>query len=64
MGAGAALWLSSIRLARRNQARHPDQYKVVRYEDLVTLPVEVLEDVCQFLGEDFADSMLRISSAP
>lgn len=52
-GGAVAVWLYSIRLAQRNQARYPDRYKVVRYETLVTRPQETLRELCQFLGEEY-----------
>ena len=64
VGAGVALWLSSARWARRNAARYPERYKVVRYEDLVSRPTSILQDVCRFLEEPFDESMLRVESSP
>jgi len=31
VGAGTAMWLSSVNMARRHQERYPDQYKIIRY---------------------------------
>lgn len=64
VGAGSALWLSSVRHAKRNLARYPGSYKIVRYEDLVSRPQETIEDVCRFLNEPFNKRMLTVSSEP
>jgi hypothetical protein len=64
VGAGSALWLSSVRSARRNQRKHPESYKIVRYEDLASRPQETIEDVCHFLDEPFDARMLTVSSQP
>ena len=58
VGSGIALWNWSVQHARRNLARHPGRYAVVRYEDLVTRPEATLRRVCTFVGEDFAPEML------
>jgi len=49
VGAGAALWRWSERLAVANGRRFGDRYRVIRYEDLVTDEEAVLEDVGRFL---------------
>lgn len=64
VGAGTAEWLSSVRLARSHAARHPDQYRVLRYEDLVTEPGAVLRGVCTFIGEPYAEEMFSMAGAP
>jgi hypothetical protein len=62
LGSGVALWLWSLRQARRNEARHPARYAVVRYEDLVTRPHEVLHQVCSFVGVVFTPEMLEVAA--
>lgn len=42
----------------RNQLK-PDQWLDVRYETLVREPEDVLEKVCQFLGEEYSPDMLN-----
>lgn len=59
-GRSAASWLRSARLARRNAAEWPDNYRVVRYETLVSRPEGTMREVCSFLGEDYAPEMLRL----
>lgn len=64
VGAGIAEWGMSADLARRNVAANPDRYRIVRYEDLVTRPVEALRDICVFVGVDYSDEMLDMGGAP
>ncbi len=55
------LWLRSMRSARRAARRYrPDQFRELRYEDLVTRPVEALAGLCRFLGlpPDHIDRMV------
>lgn len=62
-GAATAMWLWSVRQARRNQARYPDRYRALRYETLAERPEETLRELCAFLGEPFAPEMLSLEGA-
>lgn len=64
VGAGTAMWLDSARLAERNLARYPDQYKIVRYETLAMQPEATLREICDFLGEAYSPAMLTMAGAP
>jgi hypothetical protein len=64
VGAGTAEWLSSVRLARRNERRHPDRYLIVRYETLATEPEASLAEICAFIDEPFTREMLSMEGAP
>ncbi len=59
VGAGAAMWLWSARLGERNQHRYPDRYRVVRYESLVSDPVEVFSKILEFVGEEYVPGLVR-----
>jgi hypothetical protein len=63
-GGATARWNYSVRLAERHLRRHPRDYLVVRFEDLVRHPEDTLREVCGFLGESFVSSMLMMSGAP
>ncbi len=63
-GAGTAMWLQSTNLARRNQALYPQQYKIVRYESLVTQPEKIMQDVCAYIGEEYDAQMLNMKGSP
>lgn len=63
VGAGTAMWLNSNRLAERNQKRYPDQYKIVRYEDLAGQTEQSLREICDFLNEDYSPAMLSMHGA-
>jgi hypothetical protein len=44
--------------------RHqPDKFMVVRYEDLVKAPHEILEKICRFAGFNFVPAMLKPTRA-
>jgi hypothetical protein len=57
------MWLSSINLAKHNQQRYPDRYKIIRYETLAAQPEETLCDICAFIGEDYTSEMLAMEGA-
>lgn len=63
-GGATARWRYSMELARRNVRRYPDDYTVVRYEDLVLRTEGVLRDVFSFLGEPFDPRTLAMGGAP
>lgn len=63
-GGATARWLYSARLARRNLRRYPDQYLIIRFEDLVRRPEETLRAVCGFIGEDYTPAMPAMDGAP
>jgi hypothetical protein len=63
-GGAAARWRYSVALAERNRRRYGERYLVVRFEDLVLRPADVLRKVCSFLGEQFHEDMLLMSEAP
>ena len=64
VGGATARWLYSARHALRNRRRHRGRYMVIRYEDLVTNPAEVMVHVCQFIGERFVPAMLDLNGMP
>lgn len=63
-GGAVARWRYSERLGSRNLEHHPDGYRLLRYEDLVTDPEAVIRDVCAFVGEEFEPAMLVMGDAP
>jgi hypothetical protein len=63
VGAGTAMWLESVKLARRGQRKYPGHYMVVRYEDLVAQPEQMLHKICDFLGEQYVPEMLTMTMA-
>ncbi|MBZ0265986.1 sulfotransferase [bacterium] len=51
--------LLGMKMAAVNQEIYgAEQYKVVRFEDLTTKPMEVLQEICEFTGVDRTESML------
>lgn len=63
-GAGTAMWLQTTYLAEKNQALYPFQYKIIRYESLVTQTENVLQDACEFIGEAYDPVMLNMQGSP
>jgi len=64
VGAGTAEWLSSARLALRNEGRFRGSYRSVRYEALVRDPEGTLAELCAFIGAPYAPEMLSMHGAP
>lgn len=57
LGWETAMWLHSAELARRNGRACPDNYRVVRYEELAARPHETAAELCDFLGEQYLAPM-------
>ncbi len=51
--AAAHYWKTAARLAERFTRQFPAQFQILRYEDLVARPEEVLSTATEFLGEIF-----------
>jgi len=64
VGGAVARWLYTISLAHRNLKKYPQQYMVVRFEDLVHAPESTLKAICQFIGEEYFSGMLELPGAP
>ncbi len=58
VGWSIARWVASADVARTNQERFPEQYLVLRHEDLWLRPEEVLQRVCRFLEERYSPEMV------
>jgi len=64
VGFETAHWIRSAKLARQNQQRYPDHYKIVLCEELYSRPEKTLLEVCHFLDEEYFPSLLDESSKP
>ena len=53
-------WKSAIRAVDQAKAQHPESILRVRYEDLVSDPVTVVQRICAFLGITYRDAMLDV----
>jgi hypothetical protein len=62
LGVATARWRSSAGLAVRNLAEFSGRYMVIRYEEMVTDPGAVLQEVCTFLDEEYSPVMLRMEA--
>lgn len=48
-----------LEFAKNNKDRFGDKvYKVIKYEDMVTRPREVLNDICDFIEVNFSENMM------
>jgi hypothetical protein len=63
-GGATARFIYSARLAERNRRTHPDDYLIVRFEDMVRQPESTVSAVCAFLGITFDPAMLDLPAAP
>jgi hypothetical protein len=52
------LWSLSVHLAAYGLRAYPGRYHVLRYENLVQKPQEVVQELCRFLEIEFRESML------
>ncbi len=64
LGIETARWKYSCTLATRNRKRFPEQYKIVRYEDMVNDPAGVMQDICEFVGEPYDENMIQMRNVP
>jgi hypothetical protein len=53
------LWAESIYRFRQNKRRYPNNYYLLRFEDLVSNPEASIRQVCDFAGVDFQEPMLQ-----
>jgi O-antigen/teichoic acid export membrane protein len=63
-GGATARWTYSCHLAESHVRRHPENYVVVRYEDMVLRTDATLRHVCAFLDIEFVPEMLDMGGAP
>lgn len=49
-----ASWELSAQVAMTSQARHPDRYMIVRWEDLAASPASVCEALSEFIGTELS----------
>lgn len=63
LGASTARWLASINAARRNKRKYPENYMIIRFEDLVSDPEKVCREICEFIGEEYDPQMLTMEGA-
>ena len=56
-------WLYAVRLHRRYLRQYPDQYRLVRFEDLVSEPEKTAQELCAFLEFKFNRNILMLQPA-
>jgi hypothetical protein len=58
LGRSTVEWLASVDLALENRNRHPERYRLVKYEELTSSLEATISRICEFLGEEFTNEML------
>ena len=64
VGVATARWLYSASLAEKYQQKFPEQYRVIRYENMLREPEKTMKEICQFIGETYNPEMLKMSDVP
>jgi hypothetical protein len=57
-------WLRLLKMAEGYQARYPEKFLLIRYEDLLDEPEKILKQVDEFLGLHFEAQQLDAGSHP
>ncbi len=60
LGASTARLINSIRIGKRNLKEYPENYAIIRFEDLVLKPERTARIICDFIGEDYDPAMLSL----
>ena len=63
LGEATESWRRSAAAAARNERRHPDRYRVLRYETLVREPEQTLNALAAWLGIEPTADMLALGHA-
>lgn len=53
-------WRAAVHTGEDARRRYPDNILTVRYEDLVTYPVETMQRICDFTGLAYSPDMLNV----
>lgn len=52
-------WLRAVQLHYQYQRQYPENYRLSRFEDLVSAPVETVQELCRFLDLEYHPAMLN-----
>lgn len=58
------LWNKSAEIAKENLKRYPNNYFVIKYEDIIEKPVDSVKQICSFLEIQFEKEMLEMKGQP
>lgn len=58
------LWNKSAETALKNLKQYPDNYLVIKYEDVIENPTDLAKRICSFLNVDFEEKMLEMGDQP
>ncbi|MEL6927112.1 MAG: sulfotransferase [Cyanobacteria bacterium J06600_6] len=56
-------WVKAHEQARKIAEKHPERILTIRYEDFLTNQAAVLNQICQFFGIEFLDSMTDVANS-
>lgn len=56
-------WVKAHDMAHQLSIQHPDRVLTIRFEDFISHPAPTLNAVCDFMGIEFLDDMLDVSSS-
>ena len=59
LGIATSLWRESSRYAQKNFEKYPENYLIVKWEDLLANVDQTLETICTFLGEAYSLDMIQ-----
>ena len=54
-------WRVGVQRAIDQQRRHPERFRIVRYEDLVQAPETAVRSVCDFVGLDYSGEAVNVA---
>ncbi|MFT7521824.1 MAG: protein-tyrosine sulfotransferase [Kiritimatiellia bacterium] len=57
----AHLWVDVSRRVQRLASEHPETALSIHYEDLVARPLDVMQRVCTFLGEQYTEDLVSVA---
>ena len=53
-------WSKGVQIADRMVNKHPDRFRIVRYESLVRESEPVIQDLCEWIGEPYSANLLDV----
>lgn len=63
VGAATGEWISSIKVAIKNKRKYPENFMIMKFEDLVSETEETCKKICNFIGENYDPEMLTLQGA-
>lgn len=64
LGIETARWIESWDLGQALKRKYPGHFRVVHYEELVRDPETVMKSLCEFVGEEYDEEIIRMRRIP